>query len=81
MRKTIIISMLFCVSIACKAQSRYCMTYEDFVKGNWVTVDTFIVTKRTKTEKFMVGGSDYRDVIPILKKSGLIELQEVGDSD
>ena len=56
MRKTIIISMLFCVSIACKAQSRYCMTYEDFVKGNWVTVDTFIVTKRTKTEKFMVGG-------------------------
>lgn len=62
MRKVIIISMLLSLVTVCKAQNRYCMTYEDFVKGNWVTVDTFSVIKRTKTEKFMSGGNDYRIV-------------------
>lgn len=60
MKKTTLILLLLSLVTICKAQNRYCMTYEDFVKGNWVTVDTIAVTKRTKTEKFMVGGNDYK---------------------
>ncbi len=55
MKRIIIISLLFSLVTVCEAQSRYCMTYEDFVKGIWVTVDTFSVTKL-----YGIGGNNYK---------------------
>lgn len=78
MKKTTLLLLLLSLVTVCEAQNRYCMTYEDFVNGNWVSVDTFYVTKRTKTEKFMGGGNDYKivskekDVNKAIKKAFVI---------
>lgn len=83
------IRILFFLSFICittigKAQSKYCLTYQDFCNDKWECLNTLFVTHRSNSQKLWWGGSDYKlscgdkETDKLIKKEALVVMQ--GDS-
>ena len=83
------IRKLFFLSFICfttigKAQTKYCLTYQDFCNNKWESLDTLYVTQHSKSQKEWWGGNDYtlscgnKETDKLLKKEALVVMQ--GDS-
>ena len=82
-RKWFFLSFI-CFTIICKAQTKYCLTYQDFCNNKWESLDTLYLTQHSKSQKEWWGGNDYtlscgnKETDKLLKKEALVVMQ--GDS-
>ena len=51
--------LLTMVEAEVAGQSRYCNSYEEYVAGQWSTLDTLYVNAHSKGRQFWWGGNDY----------------------
>lgn len=81
------IRILFFLSFICittigKAQSKYCLTYQDFCNDKWECLNTLFVTHRSNSQKLWWGGSDYKlscgdkETDKLIKKEALVVMQD-----
>ncbi len=74
-KKSFVLALMLCLAIASQAQvAKYCMSYSDFVSGNWKSVDD-LTQGRTKQACQMKSGDNYyyfrtgdKDADQVLKK-------------
>ena len=81
MKKRVFVILLAIISLTASGQCRYCNTYEDFVKGQWVQLDTVYCNSHSKTHQFWWGGNDFtlttrnNATDKILKKKAFVVMQ------
>ena len=82
-RKLFFLSFL-CFTTIGKAQTKYCLTYQDFCNNKWESLDTLYITQRSENKKMWRGGNDYtlscgyKETDKLLKNEALVVMQ--GDS-
>ena len=70
------------MALSASAQCRYCLSYEDFMEGRWLSLDSVDVNTRSAQSKFWWGGNDYtlkgadKSIDKILKKEAFAVLAD-----
>lgn len=59
MIRKLFLLFFLCFTTIVKAQTRYCLTYQDFCNNKWESLDTLYVTQRSTSQKVWWGGNDY----------------------
>ncbi len=62
MKKALFLLCLLVMSAVCQAQSSYCLSFADYLEGQWQPLDHLQLKHRTETKVLMWGGSNIKPV-------------------